>query len=254
MRHFRLLPLFLALPALAQGAVEGFGESFDGTGPFETVDGNFQGLDAAGWSIEGDGQLESGAYVIENDCECVEGEASDVLSREVVGRGSFRSRVEIRDVDLGDVDIGDPATSLGQIRLSHTFPRDVAGVEFGLMDDVTVQEPGHWLLFAGVGENIETAVVFPGQNISLSVVFDDATSEITFEYDSDIDDGLAGLRLGPLVVQGRIHRPGRHGLPFLRGVRGLPMASLISGTWFPWRRFLATSTVTGRSMSAISIY
>jgi hypothetical protein len=56
----RFLLLFLAVPVQAHAAVEGFVESFDGTGPYQTMGGMFDGLDVPGWNIDGDGKLEGG--------------------------------------------------------------------------------------------------------------------------------------------------------------------------------------------------
>jgi hypothetical protein len=199
----RFLLVFLAVPFHAHAAVLGFDESFNGTGVYQTIDGNFDGLDVPGWEIEGDGQIDSGGYIVTNyDDDVIHFGESDSLSRVVFGQGSFTSRVEIRDVYLGDLGEGSPPDAFGRIHLRHLLGNGNEWLDISLKESEDSPD-GQWGLFLSIkGKIAHSAFVPHTEDIAFSIHFDNTVSQATFVYDPDFNDEVPGDLFGPFSYTG----------------------------------------------------
>jgi hypothetical protein len=190
----------LTAPLPAHAAVDGFVESFYGTGPYQSIDGKFDGLDLPGWYIESDGTLESGGYVVTNVVLDPHGPGSrDRLTREVVGGGSFVSRVLIKDLYLGDLDEFSPMDAEGRVVLEHRV-----GMEdrFRILLSESIAPDGQWVISVRAGDVQIVEHVVQGDDVSLSISYDHLARMVTFAYDPIADDELAAIELGPIPYLG----------------------------------------------------
>jgi hypothetical protein len=205
MRRFRLLLYFLAMPSLSQGAVETFVETFNGDGPFQSITNDLVGFDNPGWEVYSDDAFEHGGFHIRNDGEFEEGE-SDVLERTLSGVGSFKIRVELNDLDLGNFSDLDPPLSVAGFYLNLRLHEDV---EFGRntmgmsISESLAEDPVWW--FVGTASGSHPGVPVPrGPRVAMELVFDATASEVTFSYDNDTDDAVDPLQFGPFGYRGVI--------------------------------------------------
>ncbi len=86
---------------MALGAVEGFDESFDGTGPYATTSQNLSGLDNPNWKFTTDvepGQLDGEGYLFEHSSFPNNGSG---WMRNLVRNGSYRQSVKLSDLEMG---------------------------------------------------------------------------------------------------------------------------------------------------------
>jgi hypothetical protein len=201
--RIRLLLVFLAVPLQAHATVEGFVESFDGNGNFETIDSQFQGLDHPGWEIIGDGHFEAGGFFVENTGDLQSEQlVRDILVREVFGRGSFSARVEINLLDLGDVDEMDGLLSGASVVLRQNLDlspgkRD-SQLLIALAENSETSEDSWLLNVISSGQNALSASVPRGSHVAIGILYDDSLSEATFSYDHDIEDAIPAMVFGPL--------------------------------------------------------
>jgi hypothetical protein len=198
--------VLLTVPLRAHAAVLGFDESFNATGPYPTVDGMFDGLDNPNWQIEGDGTFANGGYVVINEDEDPSGEsggAQDRIFREVSGRGSFLSSVTINDAYLGDLTLeGTPLIAQGNIALRHRLASGLDNVLRISLYEPDVPAEGEWHLVVAAGVLAESMLVPEGQDIALSILYDDIASEVAFIYDPDTSDESVGISMGPFSYTG----------------------------------------------------
>ncbi len=84
----------------ARAAVEGFEESFDGTGPYTTISQNATGLDNPNWSLLSSepGEFDGEGYIFEHKSLPANGFG---WRRNVVGNGSFRQSLRLSQLDMG---------------------------------------------------------------------------------------------------------------------------------------------------------
>jgi hypothetical protein len=175
--------------------IETFIETFDGNGPFTTVDGSLSGFDNPDWTLNGTGKtFRDGGLRVENhpfDESAVDG---DFLWRWVSGRGSFVERVEIKDPYLAPVD----HFGAGVFTLYHSLdPLNVGANNVQIWVFENDPEPEGWTLGISAGPFLQFQDVLAGSHIALTIIFDDALSEASFSYDNDIDDEIPALSLGP---------------------------------------------------------
>jgi hypothetical protein len=201
--RIRLLLVFLAVPLQARATVEGFVESFDGNGDFETIDSQFQGLDNPGWEIIGDGHFEARGFLVESTGDLQSEQlVSDKFVREVFGRGSFSTRVEINLLDLGDVDEMDGLLAGAGIVLRQNLDlspgkRD-SQLLIALAENSETAGDSWELNVISSGQNALSASVPRGSHVAIGILYDDSLSEATFSYDHDIEDAIPAMEFGPL--------------------------------------------------------
>jgi hypothetical protein len=102
MRCILLSFCLLTAATPTRAAVETFIETFDGDGPYQSITNDLVGFDNLGWEVYSDDGFAAGGFHIQNDGEA-EVEESDILERTLTGVGSFRMRIELNDLDMGDV-------------------------------------------------------------------------------------------------------------------------------------------------------
>jgi hypothetical protein len=149
----RLLPFFLAVPALAQGAVETLVETFNGDGPYQSITNDLVGFDNPGWEVYSDDGFANGGLHLQNDGGYEDTDA-DGLERVLTGVGSFRTRIELKNLNLGDFEVI-PVDSSGKIAFDHWLDENT---EQGAKTiDFTLQESFElgplWDLSFGAGNN-----------------------------------------------------------------------------------------------------
>jgi hypothetical protein len=214
----RFLLAFLTAPLHAHAAVEGFDESFNGTGPYQSIDGKFDGLDVPGWYIEGDGAIDGGGYVVTNMVPDPLGPPSrDRLAREVVGRGSFVSRVRINDLYLGELDEFSPMDAEGRVVLEHRV-----GMEdrFRILLSESIAPDGQWVMSVRAGDVQIVENVVQGDDVSLSISFDKLAKMVTFAYDPDTGDASPAIEIGPIPYSGDMSEMSVVALSFYAAVFG----------------------------------
>jgi hypothetical protein len=195
--------LFLVVLArFANASVEGFVETFDGDGEYETVNGTFTGLDNPEWRIGGDPELRDGGLALENEGPIVFGEVSDELFRPVIGRGSFTERIEIKELDLGELHDNSPLASQGKIIMRHILAADEGGLTLILGEYITNPE-GKWGVSVLVtGHDPMGGIVPRGPHVALEINYDDTLSHVSFSYDNDINDNVSAMMFGPYDYTG----------------------------------------------------
>jgi hypothetical protein len=205
MKAFRILLFCLAVPAPAHGAVETFVETFDGDGSYQSITNDLVGFDNPGWEVYSDDGFAAGGFRIQNDGE-FEIPASDVLERTLAGTGSFRLRVEIKNLDLGDLSLDASPDSFAHFYLRLGLHEDAD--EGRNVISLAFQEPLDsepiWL-FSGYSSRDQVGAFAPrGSRVAMEFVFDAQTSEVTFAYDNDTTDAFGPLSVGPLMYSGDI--------------------------------------------------
>jgi hypothetical protein len=198
---------FVVVTRIGNASVEGFVETFDGDGEYETVNGTFTGLDNPEWRIGGDPELRDGGLALENEGPIVFGEVSDELFRPVIGRGSFTERIEIKAPDLGELHDNSPPGSQGTIYLKHTLDlrqrQEFNFVGMILGEYTFAPEEGKWVLSLHVtGHDTMGGIVPRGTHIALEIHYDDMLSQVSFSYDNDIDDNVSPMMFGPYNYTG----------------------------------------------------
>jgi hypothetical protein len=223
-------------------AIEGFVETFDGTGDYASVGGTFSGLDNPDWQIAGDGELVDGGYSFQNRSEPGGPTEGDVVSRPVIGQGSFVNRVEVKSPDLGDLTYNNSIDSSGAIYLHNNLNRDTRGrsaMFIGIAEDAA-DEGDHvdeWRLIYFVDNEGDSEWVPRGPHVALEIRYDHPTSMFTYFYDNDLGDEVPGMEIGPFHLAGsvadqhtpelRIHATGEaHGDGLLEFWSMLPISDL----------------------------
>jgi hypothetical protein len=207
MKSSTVLSIFvIATTCPAFASVDGFVETFNGDGEYQTINGRFTGLDNPDWAINGNGELRDGGFEIINDPTAVsEDTESDQLFRSVFGRGSFTERIEIKAPYLGELSDDFPPGAQGRIILWHRLDlRDGQGFSalrmiLGESDSTTEEMWGLGLL---TGTDQDGYFVPRGPHIALEIRYDDALSRASFSYDNDINDNVPALVFGPYDYTG----------------------------------------------------
>ncbi|MCA9201253.1 MAG: PEP-CTERM sorting domain-containing protein [Planctomycetales bacterium] len=179
-------------------------ESFTGRGPFESIDGQLDGLDLVGWTYSGDGYLDAtGLHVTNGGFPSPEGADQDFLFR-IDDLENFSSSVVIENVDLGEADFLD--TSI--IGISHAYHGTVSGQIGGLRAVLAENErsgPNEWLfsiiVTTNLGDTDFVSVLVPSGDdigLTLSVVADDNIAFAEF-YDTVGSDEPTAV-LGPIQL------------------------------------------------------
>ena len=213
-----LLTIIVAKSVLSN---DSFDESFNGDGDFDL------GLDNPGWTIQGDGELRDGGYHWASGPFPDEG--IDVIARSISQDGSFRHRIELRDVVLYPRRFDATADIWLEHFLSDKGFPDLGRVQFWINAE---QEPGgvpgKWLLQAG-GTNPDddsgvegyfSEFVEKGTNIALEMFYDNETSRLTFVFDNDIDDNEPGVMRGPYDYNGVVDDHEQASALIIRGALG----------------------------------
>jgi hypothetical protein len=200
--------LFLVVVTrIGNASVEGFVETFNGDGDYETVNGAFSGLDNPDWRINGDGEFRDGGFLVDNEGPVFLGESTDRLFRPVIGRGSFSERVEIKAPYLGELSDSSPPSSQGQVTLIHTLDlgQRANALLLQLLEAHSTAD-GQWNLIlhvAGTHDQSNFITTVPrGPSIAFEINYDDALSQATFTYDNDINDDVSALLFGPFAYSG----------------------------------------------------
>jgi hypothetical protein len=130
--------IFALFVGAAHAAVSGFVEDFDG-------DGRYEGFDNPGWTIRNlDANFEDGGLRIVKEW----GDFSNTtFTREILGRGSFTTTLEFRDLDFENLE-QDETFSKAAIGFSQRL-NPVPG-EFDLilvvLSEIDLTGPGEWWL------------------------------------------------------------------------------------------------------------
>lgn len=202
-----LMSLFLLVHlSTADAEGEGFVETFDGTGEYDSRGLVYSGLDNPGWLItgDGDGELRDGAFVLTNEAMPTE-PMLDRLLRQVGDVGSFRERVELRNVDLGNIE--DDLHSRASFGLMHDFSPDIkhgdVSVGFLESENTAVDE---WQLQVDSEYFRYRESVPKGPNVALEFVLHLGSpfSEVSVNFDNDFLDDVPGLSFGPFAYKGTL--------------------------------------------------
>jgi hypothetical protein len=196
---FYCLILLLVATARLLGSVEGFVETFSGIGPYASSDGALQGFDNPDWNIGGDGAFVEDGFGIANNLNDGDVSSSDQFYRLLSGRGSFTSRLEVRDVELSrGIDVF-ASSLLHWIHYLNPSERDEKNVVSIALYNSNLNTPiGHWDFAAnasGVGDGVSVPIA---DSIALEIVFQDVEPpQLTFRYFADADDVDPAVEIGP---------------------------------------------------------
>ena len=195
----------LTLPKTSVAAIAGFVETFNGDGQYTSSITPINNLDNPSWEIETFGgghlQLTGGALSIQEAPMQDELGDGHRFTRGDLGSGSFRYRIALNDLRIGDVPGGSPATS-GRFFFRHYFDsvsRDYF-VWLSMSKDPETNEMGVGI---AVDEGPDTpprslhGIVLPElSNLSLIIEFDASTSSVQGFYDV-LDDQVEPIPFGP---------------------------------------------------------
>jgi len=175
----------------------GFDESFNGDGPFESLDGKVVGLDNPDWEISADfdddsgnqAGLEDGGYAVELN-EGNSFRATAVAMRQLVeNRGSFRNEIVLEDLTFYLPT--DPFGSQSKIFFGTAFPTPDGNLLGATMQLFPARNPEGWWFrssFGGGGISLEETVRVPASStVSLSMTYDNVASQFTFSIDNGSD-------------------------------------------------------------------
>ena len=198
----------------ASSAIVEISESFDGNGEFASLEDNVQGLDNPGWRVLGDAELRDGGLVVVNESFSEVG-YGDRITQTITGRGSFRSRLELRELALGDFNgTNDPIASNSQVFFIHKLARRFNRLSFHLtehLDHPDLDDDSQWSLSMWSGESGYHEVVPRGEHVALEILFDERASQATFLYDNDtLSDEAPPLVFGPFAYDGVVNE--QHGV------------------------------------------
>ena len=99
--------------------IEGFHESFDGSGRFESSGVQLAGFDNPGWVLDGKGEFAVGSLTLDGNPNGEEIGGSRIY-RDVMGKGSFESIIILGDVDAQV----SPGSSFTMTLNHHFWPAD----------------------------------------------------------------------------------------------------------------------------------
>jgi hypothetical protein len=211
----------LEYPTYSQ--VVGFVENFDGDGPY-------------------DGFYTPGMTPINLDYEFVDGALSfarnrgddrvTLLTTPIVGSGSSKTTMEIRDLYLGDL-MCPCGFDVGLILLWHGFGSPGTGFLISLkeVDSFPPFGPENWAFLIDPLPMRGEHVPIPestGHTMRLELVFENISKQYTVSYDHNVDDNIAPLVFGPNTYTGEVKDTNhRLELGFDNGGQGGPVTGLL---------------------------
>ena len=179
-------------------SIEGFDESFDGTGGFESSNVQLAGFDNPGWFFDGKGEFASDGLVLDGNPNGEEGGAS-FLYRDVTGTGSFESSIVFADVDAR---VSLDASFI--MTLTHHFDPEDARNSARISVGESVKDDWGVTLFSGLTDRRSLRLRAGGDMFSFVIRFDAESSEVTFTYDYDISDEIEPEVIGKMDYTGSI--------------------------------------------------
>ncbi len=200
--------LVMASATVALAGISDFVETFDGNGPYESVDGQFDGLDNPGWNIFGDGiaRFQDGGLYVEN-VGSPEGGSVTVVEKSTTGSGSFAERVEIKNPDLGIPVKDDTLGANSLIGLNHVFDLEDRGnhasIEVIVRRGIDEPQGDVWQLLMLVNDSGTDHEVSPGDHLAFEIIYDAVLSQTSFTFDNDINDNVPATEYGPFQNSGR---------------------------------------------------
>jgi hypothetical protein len=113
-------------------------------------------------------------------------------------------RVELNDLDMGEITEESSPLSFGKISVRLRFHDDPAGGinSVYMLTKESLSDGPLWSFgadssFAGAGGDVPR-----GPRVAMEMIFDATNSEITYTYDTDRDDEIAPIQFGPLAYTG----------------------------------------------------
>jgi hypothetical protein len=182
-------------PLVGQSPIEEFVETFNGNGPFDTVDSAFSGLDNEGWWISGIGQFRDGGFNLVANPRADRGEGV-FISKRVIGRTSFVERIEVKDVLMGPLEGVVPPLSVSSIDLIHYLDFDTPSW-FAINCFENDRDVDEWKLGISLSGSNSFRAVPSGPHVAMEIHYDDTRSEARFSFDSNIDDEVPAMWFGP---------------------------------------------------------
>ncbi|MCA9166760.1 MAG: hypothetical protein KDB23_03795 [Planctomycetales bacterium] len=191
--------LLLLFTSDCHASVEGFVETFNGNGEFSSINGNFHGLDNLGWAISNKGVLEDGGYKVSLETQ-PEAANIAVIERLGIGFGSFRERIELRDLSLGDLTGLSSPDSASRVELWNYLgdnPITVTLAKAPSSLDVHETITNFYMVSRDSDPSSFYAEVTMGTNVAIEVEADVTDKRFWIRYDPDIYDASPPQEYGP---------------------------------------------------------
>ncbi|MCA9212915.1 MAG: hypothetical protein KDB27_07620 [Planctomycetales bacterium] len=228
----------LAFNSEANGETHRFVEFFDGEGPFQGEHPEApKGLHNPGWEFQSD----TDAFFSDDGLVFNDGperprtrDNQDVISRDVVGDGSFRHFVEVTDVELNT---DSSAMTASQVTLEHYLVFERGQIDLVQVSAWSLAQENLFAIGVGLHGDLHLfdESKFPeirrGNNISLAIEFDQQTRQIVFEYDSDVQDEANAIQQWEFAYEGSVSAMQRTRLAFWGGSNPVSAAD---GTLVYW--------------------
>ena len=196
---FRQLSFTLALIGLCTqssqvaGDVSGFVENFSGTGPFLGFDQSW------GFDNFGEALFEEGGLKIAKP----EDDGATRIGKLVDGRGSFTSRLEVADLDLGsDLQCTMCLSSFSLLYFLDPQESHSISITFAKVGELGLGNKGWTVTVGSPGERFATEVPESNGLTAIELTYDDEIREYTVSYDSNTEDDVMPMSFGPFAYKG----------------------------------------------------